>query len=142
MATMGNTMEQSVALMVGAGEQMPHQSGKIARGLRSIALELNKYAQENKYLKTSLGDISLYDKQTGALKSTFNVLSDLYKIYPKLSKEEQTQIGLKLAGKNQYEVFSATMNGFSNVLKANETALNSQGSAMNENDKYMESLSA
>ena len=34
MATLGNSFEESVALMVGAGEQMPNQSGKIARGLK------------------------------------------------------------------------------------------------------------
>ena len=34
MSTLGNSFEESVALMVGAGEQMPNQSGKIARGLK------------------------------------------------------------------------------------------------------------
>lgn len=122
---------------------MPNQSGKIARGLRSIGLEMVKTAQTSKFLDTGYGDVtlSLYD-QEGALKSTYEIMSDLYPTWQKMSDQQKSNLGITLAGKQQYEVFSATMEGFGQVLKANEVALSSQGSAMKENQAYMESMGA
>lgn len=40
------------------------------------------------------------------------------------------------------EVFTSTMNNFQTAINATETALNSQGSATRENERYMESLEA
>lgn len=122
---------------------MPNQSGKIARGLRSIGLEMVKTAQTSKFLDTGYGDVtlSLYD-QEGALKSTYEIMSDLYPTWQKMSDQQKSNLGTTLAGKQQYEVFSATMEGFGQVLKANEVALSSQGSAMKENQAYMESMGA
>lgn len=143
MSTLGNSFSESASLMVGAGEQMPNQSGKIARGLRSIGLEIAKTAQTSKTLKVGLNgtEIALYD-QEGAMRSTYDILKDLYPLWQNMSEQDKASIGLTIAKKNNYEVLSATMNGYGNVIKANEVALSSQGSAERENAKYMESLSA
>lgn len=143
MSTLGNSFEESVALMVGAGEQMPNQSGKIARGLRSIGLEISKQAKTSSTLATGYNGVTVALKdQDGSLRSTYDILSDLYLTWQKMTDAQKSALGISVAGKTQYEVFAATMNGFNNVLDAYDTAMVSAGSATQENSKYMESLEA
>ena len=85
----------------------------------------------------------------GDLKSTYDVLSELAgitgnatKTWDEMTKAEQVALGTTLAGVNQYKVFSAVMTNFDTAVKASGEALNSQGSAMRENAKYMESIQA
>lgn len=59
-----------------------------------------------------------------------------------MTSAEQTALGKTLAGVNQYKILSAVMQNFSTAIDANNTALNSSGSATRENAAYMESLQA
>lgn len=59
-----------------------------------------------------------------------------------MSKAEQVALGTTLAGVNQYKVFSAVMTNFKTAIKATNDALGSEGSALRENAKYMESIQA
>lgn len=59
-----------------------------------------------------------------------------------MTSAEQTALGKTLAGVNQYKILSAVMQNFSTAIDANNTALNSSGSAAQENAAYMESLQA
>lgn len=59
-----------------------------------------------------------------------------------MTSAEQTALGKTLAGVNQYKILSAVMQNFSTAIDANNTALNSSGSATQENAAYMESLQA
>ena len=86
-------------------------------------------------------DIALYD-QDGQIRSTYDILKDLAGEWGNLSKNEQEYIALTSSGANQLNNFLALMNGFDDAAKANETALNAQGSAVKENSRYMESLEA
>lgn len=86
-------------------------------------------------------NIALYD-QDGQIRSTYDILKDLAGEWGNLSKNEQEYIALTSSGANQLNNFLALMNGFDDAVKANETALNAQGSAVKENSRYMESLEA
>lgn len=59
-----------------------------------------------------------------------------------MTDAQRASVGMTLAGKNQFRVLSAIMTNFSHATEATQTALNSQGSAMQENSKYMESIEA
>lgn len=78
----------------------------------------------------------------GQIRSTYDILKDLSKQWNGLSKNQQQYIALTSAGSNQINNFDALMSNFSTAISATETAENSAGSAMKENSKYMESLSA
>lgn len=69
-------------------------------------------------------------------------MSELAPRWETMTKAEQVALGTTLAGVNQYKVFSAVMTNFDTAIKATGDALGSQGSAMEENEKYMESLQA
>ena len=79
-------------------------------------------------------------KQDGTMKNTYEFLTDLHKEWGNLNNEQKTAIALQFGGKNQMEVFMATMNNFGTAIKATETAMGAQGSAARENAKAIDSL--
>ena len=79
-------------------------------------------------------------KQDGTMKNTYEFLTDLHKEWGNLNNEQKTAIALQFGGKNQMEVFMATMNNFDTAIKATSTAMEAQGSASRENAKAIESL--
>ena len=79
-------------------------------------------------------------KSDGTMKNTYEFLTDLHKEWGNLNKEQQTAIALEMGGKNQMEVFMATMNNFETAIEATNTAMGAQGSAAQENAKYLDSL--
>ena len=78
----------------------------------------------------------------GSLKSTYDVLTELAPQWEAMSDAQHVALGDSIAGTNQYKVLAAVMQNIDTAISANETALTSQGSAMNENSKYMESFEA
>ena len=144
----GNSYSETIGLITAGTEMLPNQASKVARGWRTIGANVLKLAQSEETLEAANGkvNISLRDSQ-GNMKSTFDILQDLHTgidgqsvAWKDLSQEEQSAISLMLAGKTQTEVFKSTMDNFSQAIKANETALNSQGSAARENAKYLDSI--
>ncbi len=57
-----------------------------------------------------------------------------------MTDAQRTALGDTIAGTNQYKVLAAVMSNFNTAVDANKTALNSSGSAAQENARYMESL--
>ena len=79
-------------------------------------------------------------KQDGTMKNTYEFLTDLHKEWGNLNNEQKTAIALQFGGKNQMEVFMATMDNFKTAIDATNTAMGAQGSASRENAKALESL--
>ena len=63
-------------------------------------------------------------------------------MWPLLNKDQQNYIAELISGKNNLDVFNAILQNFNTAISANETAMNSAGSAAKENAAYMESLEA
>ena len=78
----------------------------------------------------------------GEVRKGQDIIADLAGNWNKLSKAEQQNTGVKLAGRNQLNKFLALMQNYQMSIDATETSVNSQGSAMRENARYMESLQA
>lgn len=76
----------------------------------------------------------------GSLKSTYDVLEELKPVWDSLADAQRQELGVTLAGKNQYRVLASILQNFQHATEATETAINSAGSAMQENSAYMESL--
>lgn len=108
----------------------------MARGLNTIAANIVK----NKGALSEYG-IQVEDSN-GNLKSTYNVLKELKPQWDKMTDSERNALGVTLAGKNQYRVLAAIMQNFNHATEATQTALSAQGSALQENAAYMESLEA
>lgn len=87
--------------------------------------------------------IDVYDKQTGQIRSLYDILTDLAPKWKDLSKNEQAYYLNQQAGANQTQNLAAILENFKTVTKATGTAMNnSLGSAIKENEAYMQSLKA
>lgn len=73
-------------------------------------------------------------------KSTFDILDELATKWQDLTDIQQASVTELIAGKRQGNIVSALMQNFDIARNATETALNSDGSAMREQERYMESV--
>lgn len=82
------------------------------------------------------------EKTDGSLKSTYDILAELKPKWDSMTDAQRTALGDTIAGQNQYKVLASVMQNFQHAIDATEVALNSSGSAIKENERYMESLEA
>lgn len=141
MSVAGNSFEETIGMVTAGTEIMVGQPAKVGRGLRTIAINISKLAQEQETLSVANGKytISLQD-QNGKMKSTYDIMSQLGDIWGNLDETEQTALATQLAGKTQFEVFSNVMKNWGTAVKATNTALDSNGSSLRENEKYLDSI--
>lgn len=76
----------------------------------------------------------------GEARSVTAILDDLAGKWTTLTKEQQQFTAEQFAGYGKGDQFIALMQEYGTSLRATETAMNSQGAAALENDKYMGSL--
>ena len=115
---------------------MQGRSSQVARGLSTIAARIVKN-------QDALAEYGItVENVDGSLKSTFDVLSELKPKWDSMTDAQRTALGDTIAGQNQYKVLASVMQNFGQAADAAKTALESAGSAAQENSKYMESLEA
>lgn len=136
MATYGNEFEEIIGLVTAGTEIMTGRSSQVARGLNTIASRIVKN-------QSALEEYGIQVEDTnGNLKSTYDVLAELKPKWDSMSDAERVALGDAIAGTNQYKVLASVMQNFEHATDATTTALNSAGSAIKENETYMESLEA
>ena len=147
MANAGNSYEQMIGLLT-AGTEITRNASKVANGLKTITLRLQGMDDEGeKSLELTAQmeamfnklNLSVY-KTDGSLKNTYEILKDLAPVYKEATAAEKAYITETIAGKYQAQNAAAILNNFETALSATETALNSEGSAMTENAKVMDSI--
>ncbi|SCY71876.1 phage tail tape measure protein, TP901 family, core region [Paenibacillus polysaccharolyticus] len=106
----------------------------VGRGLKSIYTKLGS-DEQSKGILESVG-ISKADKDVTTL------LDELAGKWNQLTKAQQQNTALGLAGQDQTATFTALMQNWGTSLNASESALHSQGAAMKDNEIYMGSLGA
>ena len=136
MSTYGNSFEQVIGLVTSGTEIMQGRSSQVARGLSTIAARIVKN-------QDALAEYGItVENVDGSLKSTFDVLSELKPKWDSMTDAQRTALGDTIAGQNQYKVLASVMQNFGHAVDATKAALESAGSAAQENSKYMESLEA
>ena len=136
MATYGNSFQQVIGLVTSGTEIMQGRASQVARGLSTIAARIVKN-------QDALAEYGIQvEKTDGSLKSTFDVLSELKPKWDAMTDAQRVALGDTLAGQNQYKVLASVLQNFQHAIDATNTALESAGSAAEENARYMESLEA
>lgn len=116
--------------------------------LRSITLNLQGMDDEgtqNLELVASMEKdfnklgITLYNAD-GQMKSTFDILSALAEVYPRLNQNTKNYYASLIGGKTQVDVVNSILTNFTTAINANKAAMDSSGSAMKENETYVNSL--
>ena len=102
LATYGNSLNETIALISAGTEIMPQQASRISRGLVSVGANVASLANEAGELKYEINgitnSIALFDGATGEMKNTFQVLSEVAQGWDNMSKAEQSALALSLAG--------------------------------------------
>lgn len=148
MSTVGNTFEETIGLITAATELMPGKAQTVGNSFRTIGINIANMAKSADSWVAANGRINVALKDSeGNLRSTYDIMQDLNNgiegqsvAWKDLTEAEQNEIALAAGGKTRYQAFVAAMNNFESAVKATETALNSEGSAQKENEKYMDSL--
>lgn len=141
MSVAGNSFEQTIGMVTAGTEIMVGQPAKVGRGLRSIAINISKLAQENERFEAANGKVDIaLQNSNGEMRSTYDIMNDLGEVWNNLNETEQTAIATTLAGKTQFEVFANVMKNWGSAVEATNKAMNSQGSSIRENEKYLDSI--
>lgn len=141
--TLGNNEDQIIGLITAGTEQLTGQASTVSKGLTTIGINISSLAQKTGELTYNVDgttkSLSLLNDAGDAL-SEFDVLKEIAGDWDNMNKSEQNAIATALAGKTRYNVFSAVISNFDDAIKASETSINSAGSAMEENSKYLDSI--
>jgi len=147
LAQTGTTMDENLGLLA-AGFTTLRNMEKVSSGLITIASRLNRVdsatgelnAEFPKLEKTFNGiGMTLMDSN-GELKSTYDILQELSKIYPSLNSLQQANLNFLVSGSRQGNVLTAILNEFNIAEQAVTDSLNSQNSAIDENTKRIDSI--
>lgn len=143
----GNSIDQTIGLLTGGFTQLRNME-KVSTGLVTISQRLRAIDENGEAidgmsakLQDAFGSIGVNIEDNGELRSTYDILADYAKIYPKLTSEQRQYFGELAAGKHQITVFNAIVDEMSAVDKAIEQSKDSLGSATNENEIYRQSIS-
>lgn len=111
--------------------------------MANLAAVLDSSSSNGEKIKQIYSDLGLtMEGSNGQLKSGYELLSDLSGKWSGLSSDTQKYIATTIAGTTQLNNFLALMNNFSHATAATNKALDSSGSAMRENERYMGGLEA
>ena len=91
------------------------------------------------------GGISLFTDDTKqTYKDTYTLMEDISKIYDKLSDKNRAELLEVIAGKNRGNQIAALIQAFQSgqVQKAYEASKNSEGSAQQEQERWLNSIEA
>lgn len=158
MAAANNTLEQTIALNT-ASVEITRNAETTANAWKTVSMRLRSYDEETEELsddlKTIAGDIadltkvasnnyqgiSLFtDEDKETYKSTYEIISDISKIWDELSDKSQAQLLEKIAGKRNAQVVAAAIKNFETAEKSMDAMANSTGGALKELEIAQESI--
>ena len=153
----GNSIQQSAAMFTGIQEVM--QDSGVAgstlkiltlrlRGMKGELEELGEEVDDNvesiskmqtQILNFTHGKVNIFNDD-GTFKSTYEIMQGIAEIYNDLTDTERAGLLETIAGKNRASGVQALLSNWSQVEKAFDAATNAEGTAAEEQEKYMASL--
>lgn len=146
---------QTFSALVGAGVAATQRSGsEISRGLRTIIMNIRQIKGETEDGELIDGEsiakasnalreyAGISTMSNGQLRESSAVLSDLAGKWDTLDTVAQSAIAEALAGKRQANILTALMGNWDTVEKMMQDYANGAGSALRENEIYLDSWEA
>lgn len=138
--TFGVTLEENIGHITAIGISTRESGSIIGNSLKTIYSRITTMDDSISALE-SVG-IRVFNPMTEDIRPVNDLLTELAGKWDGLSESEKQHIAVQLAGRYQLTRFLALMDNYDTALSATETATNSWGSAMEENQVYMESIRA
>jgi TP901 family phage tail tape measure protein len=149
--TAGFSIDEFIAIIGTATAATQREGSEIGRAVRTIVANIRQikdaeaevdedsFAKAGQALKNIAG-ISI--TMNGELRDTMDVLTELAGKWGTLDSIQKQQLATDLANKRQMDVFLGLMDNWTMVEKQLGEAVNSTGSALEENAIYTESITA
>lgn len=135
----GSELERVIGYTTAIGQTTRESGRVIGNSLKSIFSRINSVPAA----VDSLGQIGVeVTNSAGEMRAVDDVLDDLGSKWNTLSKAQQQNIGINVAGRYQLSRFLILMESYEDALAASATAENSAGSARRENEAYLDSYEA
>ncbi len=147
-----NSLDETIALNV-AGTEVTRDASRVANALRTISMRVRGVDAETGQLKE---DLLLMNDQVNAItnkkiefftddteqtfKSTYEILKQIYDIWPTLNDKARANILKIVAGKTRANELAAILNNFESAEKVMEGIQDSAGSMDREFSKAQDSL--
>ena len=94
---------------------------------------------QGKILNLTHGKVNIFEDD-GSFKSTYEIMQGIADIYDDLTDSDRADLLETIAGKNRANEVAALIQNWDRVEQATESAANSTGSAMKEQEKYADSI--
>lgn len=147
MSVAGNSLEQTIALIATAESQTKLSGAEVGSALKTLSMRLATFKDTETgevipKMAEKIKELSGVDitDLNGQLKNTYDIYTEIGKVYKDLDKNTQMQLNEILGGKLRGNVVSAILSNVSELQRAYDLANNSAGSAMNEFEKYQEGV--
>lgn len=157
LAAAGNSLDESIALVTAANNvvQDPEKVGttmktvsmylraakteaeEAGESTEGMAESVSKLRKEILALTSGRVDIQL-DEDT--FKSTYQILKELSEVWGDLTDITKANIMEMIGGKRNSNVVASLLNNFADAESVLEVAADSAGSALSENEKYLDSI--
>ena len=162
MAMSNTSLEKSLAILTG-GTEITQDAGELGNAIKVAVLrmhgqkgaleDIGEYADDvesvskmqTQVLKLTKGAVNIMDSaDPNSFRDYYDVMSDIAEILPKLNGTDQADLIETLFGKNRANQGQAVLQAFQSgqIQKAYNTALNSEGSAMKEQERWLDSIEA
>ena len=161
LATAGNDINQSLAMLTGMSE-ITQSAGEAGNALKILSMRVrgydeqtDSYTNDTEELSGAIADLTKTAKTPGGIslftddskqtyKDTYTLMKDISEVYDDLTDKKKAELLEKLAGKNRGNQIAALIQGFQSgqVQKAYEDSINSEGSAQQEQDRWLNSIEA
>lgn len=152
----GNNLEQSVA-MIAAANKVLQDPNSVGAALRTISLRirgtsvkvLEEMGEETDGVIESVSKLQAKVKglsgvdiltDTGAYKDTYTIIKEIGQVWEQMNDINRAALLELLAGKNRSNAMAALLTNMEDLEGAYESAMEAQGSAEAENEKYMNSI--
>jgi len=139
--TFGVGLEENIGHITAIGAVTMESGNIIGNSLKTIYSRMTTMKDSEATLRSvGIAMNTIGENGVKNVKPVANIIDELGKKWFLLSDAERQNIAVKLAGRHQLTRFLAMMNNYDMAVKATATAYKSQGSAMRENEKYMQSF--
>lgn len=147
----GFSFDEYMSIIGSATAATQREGSEIGRAVRTIVANIRQindaeaevdeesFGKAGKSLE-SIAGVSV--KVNGELRDTMDVLNELAGKWDTLSSVQKSQLANDIANKRQMDVFLSLMENWSMVEKQLGEAVNSTGSALQENQVYLDSITA
>lgn len=154
----GATLEEASGMITGGGAVTQDfdafatalkVSALRVRGMKGQLEELGEEVDENvvsvskmqtQILNLTSGKVNIFEEDGETFRNIYDIYADISKIYDELSDTDRASLLELIAGKNRANQIQALITHWGDVEKATTKAYKSEGTAAQENEKYMNSM--